>query len=856
MKDKKLYVGILCFFLLVVCMSSASAVVKGWMEETFGSSITVTEAASPAVSYWINTSFGTSIIVEGYEEGDWYDWWNIIRSPSGFNSFNASNYNSTGINLSWSFTDNVTNAYVCYSKSGYPSSRSGGTFLVNTTNTSYNHSGLDYGTRYNYSAWGYNSTDNVFSDTYSTSYNYTNPGSPSSLQDTDSGMNSIDFQWDVGTNATRSVVFRNATGETGYPNRSNGTEVINTTGNSGTTSGLSIDTLYYFTVFSYNPLSGLWSDGNDTDNASTLDEAGSISSLSASRYNHNQLNLSWSKSNVVDDTVILRKTGSYPTSQTDGTVVYNGSLLTYKDTGLTPATKYYYKAWAWNGESFSSGSDTDTEITRPQPPQDLTGTIVGSDLVMTWTKGTGAARTVIRNNSGSYPTLSTGTLQYNGTGTTNTSAGVGSIDYYRGWSYVEVSGEGIFSLHQNLLWGGIEINVYKEDNPDIEIGNYTVFITNNDASETYENTSQSNPFRIDVSDVPNGEDITIQISKQGYKTRSQTMDLFENTYYNIDFYLPASSEGSPSSESDEDWYVNTSDPDNESFASHYIITVQDTSDEPVEDAYVIIEKYINTSDSYEPVVSDYSDSSGQVEVDLIPDTVYYVTITKTGYDTMTAYWTPSEISYVEDAYKTFVLTPTDTDYPEPSDNVFDISFYGNTSDTTACIFFFDNTSTASGIEVVVYEINTSTYVMTVFTNYSVDSFSWSSCFSINSSNNYLVTLNLSYNGTSFNSSFYLNPSSSSDAGKTSKQEFESNLENVFGENILTWAGTFGCLMLMLVLFSFGQQNAGVAMLLAGFLMLSFNVAFGLVLLSSGIAIIIVIFGILVQWQSEKRGGKR
>jgi len=97
--------------------------------------------------------------------------------------------------------------------------------------------------------------------------------------------------------------------------------------------------------------------------------------------------------------------------------------------------------------------------------------------------------------------------------------------------------------------------VYKEDEPWIGIGNYTVFITNSDATESYQNIFGVNPFRIDVSDVPNGNDITVQISKQGYKTRTQVIDLFENTYYTIIFYLPASSEGSPSGESGEDWYV-------------------------------------------------------------------------------------------------------------------------------------------------------------------------------------------------------------------------------------------------------------------------------------------------------------
>lgn len=45
---------------------------------------------------------------------------------------------------------------------------------------------------------------------------------------------------------------------------------------------------------------------------------------------------------------IVRKTGSAPTGLSDGTVVYEGTALTYADTGLTAGTTYYYRAFAYN----------------------------------------------------------------------------------------------------------------------------------------------------------------------------------------------------------------------------------------------------------------------------------------------------------------------------------------------------------------------------------------------------------------------------------------------------------------------------------------------------------------------------
>jgi len=689
---------------------------------------------------------------------DGINWNNYSLSMTGktlntVSDFKPSHYNSSVINLTWSKNSNISHTYIRFKKGDSPpNSRIDGVLVVNTTNSYYNHTGLDFGTNYSYSIWGYNDTDKAFSDSI-TGYNYTNPGSPSSLQDTDKTENSITLQWTKGNNATKSVIFVNDSGNSFYPDRDNGVEKINTTGNSGTASGLSNDTIYWFSIYSFNPVSGLWSEDNSTDNATTLDEAGAISNLVVSRYNHEQLNLSWSKGNPEDDTVIIRNPDNNPASISDGVEIYNGSGLSFKDDnntlGLTPATKYYYRAWSWNGKSFGTGSSSDNNITRPMNPQDFVGDIDSGNLIMTWVKGEGAARTIIRNNTGSYPTLDTGSLRYNDTGVTNTSTGVGSIDFYRGWSYVEIDDIPVYSLGVNLVWGGLEINVYKEDEPWIGIGNYDIFITNNDGSETYDNTEQDNPFRIDVSDVPNGEGIIVQVSKIGFKTRIQTVDLFENSYYTLNFYLPPSDEGSPDSEKDEDWYnppvedevnlqiiteavvdfstdetLTTKCPiasisvvyvfnesiyggwreignDNYSYSGytvtvdkevldanstvikveyycdysvgyseHYIITVKNNlgdNGQPIEDAYVVIKRFINDTanisgyDTWDTVLSDYTDSSGQVEADLIPDTVYLVNITKTGYTDMETFWSPPEIFYVEDAYKTFVLNFVSTD---------------------------------------------------------------------------------------------------------------------------------------------------------------------------------------------------
>jgi hypothetical protein len=62
--------------------------------------------------------------------------------------------------------------------------------------------------------------------------------------------------------------------------------------------------------------------------------------------------LAWTKGSGANNTRIQGKIGSYPTSYTDGTLIYNGTATTANHISLTAGNTWYYRAWSystWSG---------------------------------------------------------------------------------------------------------------------------------------------------------------------------------------------------------------------------------------------------------------------------------------------------------------------------------------------------------------------------------------------------------------------------------------------------------------------------------------------------------------------------
>lgn len=78
-----------------------------------------------------------------------------------------------------------------------------------------------------------------------------------------------------------------------------------------------------------------------------------------------EVELSWTKGTGANKTVIVRKTGSYPSSPADGTTVYNSVGMEHVDDSLTNDTTYYYRAWSLASDNSTYSTTYAQDYARP-----------------------------------------------------------------------------------------------------------------------------------------------------------------------------------------------------------------------------------------------------------------------------------------------------------------------------------------------------------------------------------------------------------------------------------------------------------------------------------------------------------
>ena len=313
-------------------------------------------------------------------------------TPSPPSSFSGTAFNRTKINLAWTHGSYSNKVYIRYATGGYPADKNSGTYLCNSTGTSYSVTGLTSGTTYYFRAWAWNTTDSVWSSSYSsttatTASNHAPTfGSPSPTND--STAQDLSLTWGIsitdsdGDSFSWSIACSNGQSNSGS-SASNGTKQLSI-------SGLSYSTQYKIWVNATDSYSGTtraWF----IFTTKTLNEPSVPSSFSAAAYGRYQIDLMWVKGSKADRTYIEYKTTSSPWNRGEGTLLYNSTGTSTLQSGLAQDTTRYYQAWSWNAtsnfwsSSYSSASATTSSnhvpsFGSPTPTNQSTASISLSSL--------------------------------------------------------------------------------------------------------------------------------------------------------------------------------------------------------------------------------------------------------------------------------------------------------------------------------------------------------------------------------------------------------------------------------------------------------------------------------------------
>ena len=522
-------------------------------------------------------------------------------------------------------------------------------------------------------------------------------------------------------------------------------------------SGLLPGTLYYYRAY-INSSNGEYSTG---DGMSFYTKPSGATGLNVTSI-QSGLSINWTKNDTASTTVIVRNStgvGSFPTSETDGTVVYNGSGELFVDTSVDFGFPYYYSGFSNAGDEFSSNYSSDWNYSRPASPTNAQGVLTSYDINITWVNGTGANATLLRRKTGSYPSSVTdGTQLYNGTGTYYVDTDININYYYTLWSYND--SVNLYSDANDVEFGGIIINCYDEDTNDSLWFDVSIF--NQDGSQAYESNNNTNPLNLNVSQLPIGTDIKIVVrAASNYSSKSESsswgIDENETITYIVLSQIPDSKSSTNvtciNTNDDNHSYppftldgdivtILPNDADNftkifvnythEEYSSRlyyrdidlfnffilntylpptqnkelYLLEVVDESSNTVPDAHIDVKRKI---DGVFVVISRLlTDANGQVDINLISDSDYIFVISKTGYVTENASWTPGTSIFTHTFKIIWEIVPFE---PDTFGDIID--FYGTLYvNNTLKITFYDLNDEMINSHFIIYEDynDTLTYV--------------------------------------------------------------------------------------------------------------------------------------------------
>lgn len=591
-----------------------------------------------------------------------------------------------------------------------------------------------------------------------------------------------------------------------------------------------------------------------------------ISYFNVSTNSKTQMTLNWTQSTNGNYTYIERNTIS-SWSIGDGTFLYNATNIGTVDSNVTAYNVYYYNAWAFNESTHNFSAYTSANNhTGPLNPTSINPSLSGGTLNFTWTKGTrGDTTVIVRKHNSFSDSISDGTQVYNGSATGYDDASFNTSSYYTFYGFnslTSLSSSGI-----QTQWGVLQVRVFDE-NTSAVIYNYTVFVTNQSGSETYEiYSANTQVINIGIANLPTGEDVVIKINATvfdgnwsagcgdcdnttnttiEYEDRVYYMDINPNTFYNLSAYLPRV----------VDSYL-------------YRLSVVGPKDEynadpPIQGATMDIKRYINSSVGWESVGIYLTDGDGNIYVYLIPGEIYKVTTSASGYLTDISDYIPSDTVFEQ----RFRLTPTTT--PDGvivyddfwSDVTIDIDMVssGRFSNETyqfgnITIEFSDSNGSIINTQIRLYEIYGNNATLVATWDNSSSSFNIVRG-GINTTRVYYISVHFNSSASYYDiqpiiilipnvdTSFYVEPFNLDDRITKIIGPFTMDGKEV------PWSIVIGIIIPIIVLVSFGPFNTGLGIISCGISMVMVQGFLSKIIIGgfswgvAGLGVFIIIIGIL------------
>jgi len=499
------------------------------------------------------------------------------------------------------------------------------------------------------------------------------------------------------------------------------------------------------------------------------------------------LTLNWTKGNYSDYTLIRRDSDSYPSSVTDGTLVYNNTGNGTIDTSLDQA--YLYTFWAYNS-TWNSYSD----------PVFLNWSAswlncyneTNQNNITDW-------KVEIANNDGSEVYVSEN----------NNNSHIINI------SDLPSGNDVTFTFSAD----GYHLRTYTRDVTDVI--NLDAYLIPEQDDETIKTTSKS------VSDPTSDLELTLDcepsivVSVQGWNESlyGHWFEIPEDKYSMSSTTLTVDK----SMLDDNTSLVKITYYCDENEGVQYLLTVYGPQGEygynpPLQNALITVEKYMDDSESYEEISSVLTDGNGHADMFLIPNTVYRFSISKDGYENETVIKTPT--SGITELI--FRLSPAGSDTPStPSYDDFwtDITITGTLhANNTIYITFSDSNSSTINTDISIYDFyNASETFISTDSRTGETSFSfWTAVTNsshdhklrlwFNTSANYEVSIPVTVIVYGVNKTWNTS---------ITKFDLDARFSALFGDFELGYSNTICIVLALLVLGLFGPFHAGIGVITCG-----------------------------------------